>query len=369
MKKKILFVIKNLQGGGAEKVLLDVLNNIDLNKFDVTLFLLRYEGPYLESVNPNIKIIYDTKKINSFYCEKLQIRFIKYLPKIYYWLKIKEKYDVEIGFLEGLPIKIIANSLNKNSKKIGWVHIDLLEKHWTKRFYLNLKEENKCFNILDKIVFVSNSAKEAFMNLFPENKSEKVVIYNPIIIDDIIRKSNAEKVKFNEFTILAVGRLNKQKGFDRLIKAHSKCVSSKPHKLIILGEGEEKENLQQIIKDTKVSNSVEIVNFKKNPYPYIKAADLFVCSSRSEGFSLVVAEALILNKPIISTAVTGPIELLEDGKYGMIVENSEEGIFNGINKLVNNKDKLLYYSEKTKERIQFFNYKKIIQDIESLLCE
>lgn len=369
MKKRILFVIMNLQGGGAEKVLVDLVNNLDLNKFEVTIFLLKYEGPHLERINKDIKIIYDTKNINGFYSEKIQIRFIKYFPKLYYWLKIKQIYDVEVAFLEGLPVKLIANSINKKSKKIGWIHSDLLENHWTKRFYLNLNEEIKCFNKLNDIVFVSNQSKMAFEKLFNENSSKKLVIYNPIILDDIIKKSEEENIMFKEFTIMSVGRLNNAKGFDRLIKAHKETKDKYPHKLIIIGVGEERDNLNKLIKQLKVENSVEIMQFQKNPYKYIKACDLFICSSRSEGFSLVVAEAIILEKPIISTRVTGPTELLNDGEFGIIVENSEEGIVDGINRMLTNKENLKYYSRKSRERKEFFDYKLIIRKVENILSK
>lgn len=367
MKKKVLFVIKNLQGGGAEKVLVDIVNNLNYEKFDITIYLLRFEGTYLNSVNKEVKIKFDTKKISGFYCKKIQMRFAKYFPKLYYWFKIRDKYDIEVGFLEGIATKIIANSLNTKSRKIGWIHIDLLKKHWTKRFFLGDKEEEESYRKLDSIVFVSSEAKNAFSTLFPHNVTEKHVIYNPIITNDIKEKANKEEIIFDEFTVVSVGRLNNQKGFDRLIIAHSECIKNKPHRLVIIGEGEEKLKLQQLAKELNVDESVRIIGFLENPYPYIKAADLFICSSRSEGFSLVVAEALVLNKPIISTKVTGPIEILKNGEFGVIVDNSIEGILDGLNMMVKNEELLSYYSQKSIERLEFFNYTEIIKKIEELL--
>lgn len=366
MRKKVLFMTPHLGGGGAEKVIVDVLNNLDSNKFDITLILLQNKGIHIKNLKSNIKVKYLIND-NKFKI-KIQEYCIRFIPKLYYKLFIKEKYDIEVSFLEGWTTKLISYSNNKLSKKIAWVHIDLLDKHWT-NFIFNKNEEEKCYNNYNEIVFVSEDAKKSFNKLFNKNKSNQRVIYNPINPNEIVNKSNEFNVKYDKFTILSVGRLEEQKGYDRLIRAHSKILSQYPHELVILGEGEQYDQLNKLINELGVKNSVKLIGFKENPYPYIKACDIFVCSSRAEGFSLVVAEAICLEKTILTTKVAGPIELLNKGEYGMVCENSQMGLEKGIIKLISDKDTFMHYASKSKERKDIFDHTKIIKQIECMLEE
>lgn len=363
--KKILFVMPNLRGGGAEKVLIDVLRNIDKSKFDITLLLFNKGEVYDDQIpkNINVKCINDIMK---FIPSRIWGIIAKYYPRLFYKFIIKEEYDIEIAFMEGLATRFVANSNNKDSKKVAWVHIDLLKKHWTKNMFLKGKEE-ECYNEFNDLVFVSNDAKTAFNNLFKVNKPNKHVIYNPIISHEIEAKSREKNITFKEFTILSVGRLDYQKGYDRLIKVHKDLVKVYPHKLIILGEGPERGNLEKLIETFNVENSVELKGFIKNPYPYIKAADLFICSSRQEGYSLVVAESMVLEKPIISTNITGPREVLNDGEYGSLCRNSEDGIKETLKEVLENRKLLDVYKEKSIKGKKSLDYKSIINDIEKLL--
>ena len=197
------------------------------------------------------------------------------------------------------------------------------------------------------------------------------VKYNPIIAPDVIRKSKEEIsdiVKPTDKKLLVTsGRLVSQKGFDNLLEACNKLnKDGLKYELWILGEGWGRASLEELIEKYKLYN-VKLLGFKKNPYKYIKQGDLFVCSSKNEGFSLVIAEAMILGLPVISTNCSGPNELLNFGEYGFMVENTEEGLYKGLKDILNDKDKLRYYIEKSKERINFFNYKYRISDIERIL--
>ncbi|HEY5587613.1 MAG TPA: glycosyltransferase [Candidatus Paceibacterota bacterium] len=366
MKKKILFVMPNLAGGGAEKVLVNILNNIDYQNFDITLFLFQKYGIYIKQVNKNVKLKYITEKFHTNFVNTIICKLLKYAPKVIYKLFIKETYDVEIAFMEGGSTNIIANSTNKESKKIAWIHADLHKFHWTENLYRH-NEECKCYEKFNDLVFVSKDAKDAFNELFKNNKVNKHIIFNPIVTDEILKKSEEFRVRYNEFTVVSVGRLSLEKGYDRLIKAHSTLVKQYPHKLVILGEGKERSNLEKLIGKLGVGKSVELKGFMNNPYPYIKEADLFVCSSRSEGYPLVVAEALVLGKPVIATDVTGPREILQNGEYGFLCDSSKEGLEAALRYLFENRHKLDYYKEKSKMAKNNFNYKAIINKIEGLI--
>lgn len=363
--KSVLFVMPNLGGGGAEKVLIDILKKINKKKFNITLVLFKKEGNYANDIPKEIKVI---EIANSFPIlpGRIWIKILKKYPKSFYKFIIKENYDVEIAFMEGVSTKFVANSFNENSKKIAWVHIDMLKKHWTDSMYYK-DEEKICYDKYNDIVFVSKDAAKSFDKLFKKEYKNKRIIYNPIIDDEITEKAERNLIEYKDFTIISSGRLDKQKGYDRLIKAHSKLVKNFPHNLVILGEGIERENLEKIIRDLGVESSVELKGFMKNPYPYIKAADLYVCSSRTEGYPLVVAETVILEKAILATNITGPKEILDNGLYGKICDDSEYGIYEGIREFLIDKNLVKIYEEKSKIGRSTLNYKKVIRNIEDLI--
>lgn len=363
--KKVMFMIPNLEGGGAEKVLVDILNNINDTEIDITLILLHKSGPHLDKLNKKIKIKYLCK--DNYSCKKKQYRLIKYLPRLYYLIKIREKFDVEIAFLEGLAAKLISNSYNSKSKKVLWIHTDLLKFNWVKDIYKR-NEEIKCYKKFDDIVFVSKDAKISFEEKFKDIRNRKSVINNPIIDIDIISKAQEKLIKKNSIpNIVSVGRLIDVKGFDRLIKCHAKLLEKVNHTVTIVGEGKEAEKLKELTIRLGVEKTVNFVGFKTNPYPYINAADIYVCSSRAEGYPLVVAEAIILGKAIISTDITGPREILDNGKYGLLCENSEKGLYKAMRDLLLDNKLLEEYTLKSIERRKKFNYKLTINQIVNLL--
>lgn len=370
MKRKILFLIESFAGGGVEKVFIDLINNMDISKYDITVMSiwdygvrkkdLRKDVKY-KSIFPNIKGI---SKLFHNFVEKSD-------GKLLYKLGIREKYDIEIAFVEGRATKIIGASTNPNSKKIAWVHIDLAQGHWTSKVFRESTElEKTYYKKFNDIVFVSNSAKEGFIKLFGEDFDNLKVKYNPIIADDVIEKSqevvnDIEKPKDKKLLVTS-GRLVAQKGYDSLLEVCNRLNKDKlDYELWILGEGWAREKLEELIDKYKLNN-VKLLGFKENPYKYIKQGDLFICSSKNEGFSLVIAEAMILGLPVISTNCSGPNELLNFGEYGFMVENTEDDLYEGLKEILRDEEKLKYYIEKSSERINFFNYKERISDIERL---
>lgn len=339
---------------------------IDEDKFEITLILLYKKGVYLEYIPKHIKILYIFPDIkNKFIIKFIEKIFIKYFPKLFYRLFINNHYDVEIAFLEGVCTKVVANSSN-NGIKIAWVHTDMCKFKWSNQFYRK-GEEVECYSKFDKIVCVSDNANDSFLKRFKEIDCNKTsIIYNPIIPNEIEEKANKENIKYDDFTILSLGRLVEVKGFERLIRVHSRIIKRKKHNLVIVGDGPEREKLENLINELKVNDTVSLVGFKKNPYPYIKACDLYVCSSFAEGYPISMLEALVLEKPIISTNITGPRDILENGKYGLIVNNTEDGIFDGLMKILNDE---IYYSKlknvvvKRKAKLLADNSIKEIEDL------
>lgn len=376
--KRILIVTDSLMGGGAEKVLYDILKNIDLKSYKIDIFLIFNYGIYkhkIEKLGINIEGLFDERKdlFKNIFYRKLKSLLIKIFRRIYckYPFLIKnlkrKEYDIEIAFLEGYSSVLVANRKN-NSKKIGWIHIDL-EKH--KMINRNLEMES--YKKIDKIICVSNDSKISVENLYPELKAKIEVIYNPIPKEEILKNSLKESNIYSteKVNLITVGRLNKQKGYDILLKTHNELLNEGlDYNLYILGEGEERKKLEQYIKDNNIERNTFLLGFKENPYPYIKEADVFISSSRYEGYSLVVAEALCLEKPVIATKCTGPVELLDNGKYGLLAEvENVESLKENMKKLILSEKLRKKYSELSKERAKIFDIKKTMKQIERVLYE
>lgn len=369
--KNILFIIPTLGGGGAEKVLIDILNNMNYKKYNVTLLLHCKSGVHLESVNSNVKIknIYDPNKFKARYIHSIYYRIVMYLynqfPKVLYSLLIRHKQDVEIAFLEGEAVKFLNNSNNENSKKIAWIHTDF--NTFDRKI---LKDNFKYYQCIDKVVCVSNDAKKSFQSVYPEYKDKATVIYNLIDKETIIKKANlSHDNKLSKNTILGIGRLVKEKRFDVLIKAHKLLLEDGiNNELVIIGNGNEEENLKILIKELGIEDSVKLIGFKANPYPYIKQCDVFVLSSEVEGFSLVLCESIILGKAIVSTDCTGPREILNDGEFGLLSpKNDEINLKENIKKLILDEELKTYYGNKSIERSKIFNVEETMNQINQLI--
>lgn len=370
--KKICFIQYTMNGGGAEKVLTTLLNNLDYSKYQVTLVLIYKEGVYLNKVNRNVEVksIYNPNRFNNRILRSVYYRIIMFLyykyPKLLYRFIVGNQNDIEIAFLEGETTRFLSKSTNKHSQKISWVHSDL-EKHRT----TSEKEELKTYNKMNKIVCVSNDAKIKFDNLYPELKSKTIVIYNLLDSNEI--RENSEKqltnIKDNRLSIISIGRLTHPKGYDILLKAHNELINEGLiYNLIILGEGPQRGELEKYIEENKLKDSVELLGFRENPYPYIKQSDLVIVSSRYEGFSLVLAESMILGKPIISTKCTGPIELLNNGEYGVLVEcDNYLQLKDKMKEMIINENIRLKYSNLSKNRANIFDKEKVIREIEKII--
>lgn len=345
---KILFFIDSITGGGAEKVLRNLVNNMDQDKFDITVQTIDHA-----SADKYLRKEIHYKSINRFQNPVLKkiyqywIRLCAEL-KILYPLYIKDDYDIEVAYLECGPTKIISSSTNKKAVKIAWVHCDLEKKEG---FVKSISKSKKYYKKFDKVVCVSQNVKQSFERLFGK-EPESVVLYNVNDEREIIEKANLlspfQRRSEGEL-LVAVGRLTRQKGFDRLIEA-CRMLQDEDYRfeLWILGEGPERENLEMMIRKYHLENRITLWGFVENPYPCIKQADILVCSSRYEGLSTVVTEGMILGKAIVTTACTGMDELLGDSEFGVITENNEEALCEGIKMFLYKPEIIKEFSEKVK---------------------
>ena len=347
MKKKILFFHYDLKGGGAERVLINLLQHLDYTKYDVTLKTIFGAGPHVKNIPKEVKFKYLFRY--EFYGFNLVMKLLP--PRFWHWLLIKDKYDIEIGYLENAPTRIVSACPNKETKKVSWLHIEINERRTMFIGYRNEKEMLDCFNKLDHLVFVAKRTQECFEKLFPEVKLPMSVIHNVNDFDRIYRLAEQEspiELSPSDLKICAVNKLTKTKGFHRLIAACSKLKQEglmEDVKIYILGKGIEKFALKQAIDKADLNNHIKLMGFDPNPYRTLSKMDLFVCTSYREGYSTAVTEAVALGVPVFTTDCSGMEEILEDGKFGMIVPNKDNAIYEGLKDLLTHREKIKQYAD------------------------
>lgn len=377
-KKKVLFMINSMYGGGAEKIFQTLLKNLSPEKYDITVYSVNQCKIDHKYYPENIKYKYifggidestgQISKIMTKIKNKINLsRYEKDSPETFYKRFIKEKYDVEVAFIEGYATKIISGSNNKDSKKIAWVHIDLMENPWTEVAYHSLEEEKECYRKYDNILGVSEEVVQAFKKRMDISDTVSVQ-YNPVDDVEINQKAQMEKIEYpsNIKNFVTIGRLVDQKGYDRLLHVVNKLKDHFEFCIRILGEGSDREKLEDYIKKNHLEDCVELLGFQNNPYPYIKAADAFICSSRSEGFSTVATEAMILQKPIFTTDCAGMKELFGGYDCGIICENSEDGL-KAMLEEVFAKENFDEYQQDIKERSEFFKLERRMKEISDII--
>jgi glycosyltransferase involved in cell wall biosynthesis len=353
-KKTVLFAIDALYGGGAEKVLIYILERLDRRKFSIDLFLFTRSGDYVSMIPPDVNVVYlfeDIDKTRNQFIRFLKslrrsvvIRLLKVFPWAFAWKTLpRSRYDVGISFCEGMNLLLFSGAKDFFLERISWIHSDVAH-HAPVFGRAYFERQLRSFN---NVVFVSHNALHAFERVYPEFPTEKLrCIYNPIDVSGII-KSGAEPFNFptkkgisnGAVRIVSVGRFMRVKRFDRLLNVIKRLVSDgRIVEVFIIGEGWEKVELERLIDRLEIGHIVRLIPFQKNPYVWMKNADIFVSSSDCEGAPLVVLEALILGTPIVATRTAGSKEILQDGKYGELVDISEEGLYVGLRKLLEDSD-------------------------------
>ena len=367
--KKILFGIPTLGEGGAERVLINLVNNLSTEKYNVTVFTIFDDGVYKSKLLPHIKY-------KSFFKKMFRgnIHFLKlFSPSFLYRFMIKDDYDVIVSYLEGPMTRIFSGNSTKNTKKINWVHTEIYKRNVITRSYRSLNEAIKSYSTYDYTVFVSETVKESFEREITNNPNKHTVLYNTVETDEILLKSEeeVEDIVFesDKTNIVSVGTFKEKKGFMRLLNIISKLVNEeyKVH-LFLLGKGEQEKKYREFIEEKKLQNNVTIIGYKLNPYKYVKNADLFVCSSYSEGYSTAVTESLIVGTPVITTLCSGMEEMLgSDSYYGLITKNDEADLYDGIKKLLDKPEMLKMYKLRAIERGAFFRKENTLSAVEEFL--
>lgn len=379
MKKDILFVMNNLDCGGAEKALISLLETIDYSRYNVDLLLFKHQGLFFNKVPKRVNLLPEPfeykffdmsmkKAITGciktgrfdiawarllagyiFYTEKnksrCEQRIWRYLSKSL--SSIDKKYDVAVGYLEKNPVYFSTEKVRAN-RRIGFIHNDYNE------LGMDPDIDNRFFNKLDNIVTVSEECANVLKLKFPQYQRKIGVMFN-IVSPNLINKMSKEHVEGTNkgINLVSVGRLNYQKGYELAVEACKNLVDT-GYEIYwyVIGEGEERAKLEYLIRENNLQERFVLLGIKANPYPYIRQADIYVQTSRFEGKSIAIDEAKILRKPILVTNFSTAKDQIRHNENGLIVDMNPESISEGIKKLIDDetlKNKLI--SNLSKEKL------------------
>lgn len=370
MKKKILFIMNSMDGGGAERILIDVLRNFDYDCYDVDLILIYGVGIYMKDIPSKVNYlgaIY-TEGNYIYEGETLFFRLDRRSESIAIKQLAKDRYDTIVSFIEGYAARFHRYLLEHANQNVSWVHIDLIMNHWSQECYESDKEESEVYVLMDKVVFVSQSAQDAFCRLFHYTKDNLIVIHNPIDKKRILYLSKEKTISKDVFTFVAAGRFCPQKRYDRMLKA-SKILHDRgcDFRLNILGAGDLESEIKEQIQNLGLEGKVKLHGFVYNPYPYMKDADVFLLSSDAEGFPTVVCEAMTLGVPVIGTNVTGTRDLLGNSEYGLLTDLSPESFAEAMFRLYIDEAERTHYAIKSQERSKTLSMEDAMRRIYSIL--
>lgn len=368
-KKKILFLIHDLGQGGAEKVLVNLVNNINRNEFDISVTVL-FGGEINEQfLKPDIKFKAVWPKMIPGNSKLMKLVSPKQLHKIV----VKENYDIEVSYLEGPSARVISGCQNKNTKLISWIHGEQKSLKKVSESFRSKKEAKKCYEKFDQTICVSETVKKDFCKLLNYQRP-CCVLYNTVESNKIIEKSKEpvpelESDKF--FKLIAVGSLKTIKGYNRLLHIIFRLKQeNKKIRLYVLGIGPQEKELKEYVEKKGLKENIIFLGYQTNPYKYVAKSELFVCSSFAEGFSTAATEALIVGTPVCTVNVSGMKEMLgEDNEYGIVTENSEEALYEGIKNIVDDPKKLKHYKRMAQIRGKIFNTQITTEKVEKLFSE
>lgn len=365
---KILFLIHDLGPGGAEKVLVNLVNNLDPEKFDITVMALFGGGVNEQFLKPHIRYIPCFPRAFPGNSHLMKLLSPKQLHR---WL-IKECYDIEISYLEGPSARIISGCPHADTKLVSWIHVEQHTKALAAQSFRSYEESVRCYERFDRTVCVSEYVKSDFQGIYPGLKNV-CVLYNTNESDQILTQARdtVEDGIFREgeIRLCGVGKLMPIKGFDRIARIHKRLRDDGyPVHTYILGEGPEREKIESYIAENRLVDSFTLLGYQTNPYKYVARCDLFLCASTAEGFSTAATEALIVGTPVCTVEVSGMKEMLgENNEYGVVTRNSEDALYQGVRKLLTEPRLLDYYKVQAAIRSGDFSTKNTVNTVETYL--
>ena len=372
--KKVLFLIESPIVGGAEKVLMNIVNALDSGRFQVTVCSLFKKSVYGKHYpyelktpfNETVRLRYLFNNRNKWIALLANYGLSK-IPSLLYSFFIHDRYDIAVAFYEGAPTRLLSAAKLKHGKKIAWLHTstELSQKGKTEEI---LRQEQERYRTFDKIVAVSSYVADSFSALFPELSDRLVVAYNPIDVD-VIRRKASVPTSFSrdpEPLLVSVGRMDGAKAYDRYLRV---VKNLKDHGLVfhvwIVGGGD-RSQLEIYCRENNLDN-VSFLGHQVNPYPLMKMADWIVLPSRIEGLPTVILESLSLGKAVLATDCGGTREIIGDGEYGILVENDEKCLREALASVLSGCADKNLYEQKALQRSSAFSLEERMPVIGKIL--
>ncbi|WP_276700122.1 glycosyltransferase [Chryseobacterium sp.] len=372
-KIKVLFRHRSMEMGGVERVILDLLENLPRDLFDITFFLTIDQGELRKSIPKDIELITlqkgredmsDNKFLRTLQLIKrnLILSFYRNNPKILYRSIIKKDFDLEIAPTYAEFENILSSPLK--SRKIAWFHTDVGYDPDQKRVLNRINALKK----FDWVIFGSKQTRDVITDLYQIEYPKSSVIYNSIKIDEVKVKALEFPVDYDTTPVFSsMGRLHSRKNYHTLMKVHKRLLDEGLlHSIAVIGGGSEMENLQKQAKELNVQNTFLLLDSQINPYPYIKNSDYFVLPSESESYPLTIGEVMGLNIPIVSTNVGGIPEMIEHDFDGYLIEPNENSIYEGMKLFLTNTEMTAKYKRNMKTSVEKFDNEKIYNQVTSV---
>lgn len=365
--KKILFLIHDLGQGGAEKVLVNLVNNMDHSKFDISVTALFGGGVNEQFLKPDIHFnVVFPKEIPG------NSKFMKLLtPQQLHKICVKEHYDIEVSYLEGPSARVVSGCNDPDTKLVSWIHVEQHTMEKLAASFRGKQEARTCYSRFDQTVCVSQYVHDDFCRIL-DFQRPCIVLYNTVESEKILASADemvSELRRDGKTKLVAVGTLKQSKGYMRLLRI-VKCLRDEqyPIHLYILGIGPLQQEMEKYIHQNKLGDTITLLGYQTNPYKYISKCDLFVCASFAEGFSTAATEALIVGTPVCTVEVSGMKEMLgENNEYGVVTDNNEEALYSGIKSLLSEPKLLANYKLKAIQRGKAFSTENTVKEVENML--
>ena len=372
--KKVVFLIESFTLGGAEKVLTDIVREIDGERFQVTVCALFKESVYGGHYPYKMKLPFNGT-IRFRYLFDNRSRWVSLLanfclsrfPAKVYEFFIRDRFDVAVAFYEGAPTRLLAAAKLKRGKKMAWLHTstELSQKGKTEE---DLRREQARYAKFDRIVAVSQFVADSFSGLFSELSDRLVTAYNPIDVEGIRRKA-ADSVPFSrgpEPLLVSVGRMTGAKAYDRYLRVVRDLKSRGFSFQVWIAGGGDRSELEVFCRENGLDN-VTFLGNQPNPYPLMKMADWIILPSRTEGLPTVVLESLALGKAVLATDCGGTREILGDSAYGLLVGNDEQSLAEGLSRVLSGQVDKRQYEAAALHRCSDFTLEARMPAIEEIL--
>lgn len=369
-KIKVLFRHRSMEMGGVEKVLIDLLENLPRDLFDITFFLTLNQGELRADIPKDIKVITFQKGKEDMSTNKLlrtlqlikrnlTLLFYRKNPKLLYKNIIKSDFDLEIAPTYAEFENILSSPLK--SKKIAWFHTDVSYDPDQERVMTRVNHLKR----FDWVIFGSKQTRDVIKDLYQIEYPKSSVIYNAIKINDVRKKADEFPVKYDLHPVFSsMGRLHSRKNYHILMKIHKRLLDKGfSHSIAVIGGGGEMENLKRQARELNVEKTFLLLDTQTNPYPYIKNSDYFVLPSESESYPLTIGEVMGLNIPIISTNVGGIPEMIDHQVDGYLVSPDENSIYEGMKLFLTNSEIPQKIKNNTEKAVEKFDNQKIYDEV------